>query len=162
MYTYTKPCRCLLVPIFAGLLVFAYAGIGSGEDEGGEGAGKGSPVKEEQWEKDLDRKIDTTIEVLKVIKTELKDVKSGDEAQQKSSEDEAALAEKLGKTVSKTASIWSKVRKIIRSRSEEKDEHGPADEKKVEWAKDLNKKLDKTIRAMQVMKEELDKIQEDQ
>ena len=82
---------------------------------------------------------------------------SDKKVQAKTGEEEAEeLGEKAGRAAGTMARIWRKIRDIIGV----KEGEGTTEDKD-EWSQDLSVKLDKTIAAMQGMKEELDKIKEE-
>ncbi|MFH1552910.1 MAG: hypothetical protein ABID83_04665 [Candidatus Omnitrophota bacterium] len=117
------------------------------------------PTAEEEaaWDKDLDKKIDTTIEVLKVIKEELKD----EQKQDLTAQEKADWSAKLRKAISKVARIWKKVKKATEPETKAPQQTVADSADKTRWNQDMSAKLDKTIEIMKTMKEELDKIGED-
>ncbi|MFC1480194.1 hypothetical protein ACFL5Y_01955 [Candidatus Omnitrophota bacterium] len=117
------------------------------------------PTAEEEaaWDKDLDKKIDTTIAVLKVIQEELKE----DQKEALTAQEEADWSVKLRKAISKVARMWKKVKKATEPEREAAQQTASAAADKTKWNRDLSAKLDKTIEIMKTMKEELNKIEED-
>ena len=122
-----------------------------------------APEKDEDWSKDLDKKIDTTIKVLQVIKEEVKDIeppaKSLKQGAGKAAAQEEDWTENLKRWIQRAARIWRKIRKVTAPAGAPA---GPAADDQAELTKDLSEKLAKTISAMQVIKEELDKISEEE
>ena len=119
---------------------------------------------DEDWAKDVDKKLDTTIKVLEVIKEELEDYKKTEEkapAVTSAREDaEANWAAKAAAAVRRLLRAWRKVKKV--TASEEggvKTPDTPAEEARM--TRDISNKLDQTIKAMTAIKAELDKMEED-
>ncbi len=114
---------------------------------------------------DLDKKLDKTIKVLQVIKRELKDLDLGEEPAAKAApqsaaaapEDESAWADNLRRLISKLRKILSAVRKVAAEVEDEPRAKSSTPAEQEALKKDLSDNLDKTIKAMQVIKEELDK-----
>lgn len=119
----------------------------------------------ESWDKDIDKKIDTTINVLKVLKEELKDVKKEEakDLNEKTakSRDEMQGIRDLSASVRKAMDRAKKIMvKLKKTAGEDGDVNVSGDEASKDidtLKKDLSGKLDKTIEAMKIMKEELDK-----
>ena len=122
----------------------------------------------EDWTKDVDKKIDTTIKVLTAIKSEMKDVKKEDLPSlpaggitAESADEVAETARKTSSLISKLIRAWNRVRKTADPEAKDTITAEQFDQQKDQWAKSISTKLDKTIAAMQVMREELDKIEAD-
>jgi len=121
--------------------------------------------QDEDWSKDIDKKLDTTIKILQVVKEEVKDLEPPPTAL-KTSAGRAASSEQdwagnLKAWIQRAARIWRKIRKATAPAGGGKP-LGPSQEEQEKLTKDLSDKLNKTIQAMQVIKEELDKISEEQ
>ncbi|MEA3489399.1 MAG: hypothetical protein U9R44_03530 [Candidatus Omnitrophota bacterium] len=136
-----------------------YAAVGGDEKQ------ENTAGEETVWSKDLDKKIDTTIKILQVIKEEVKDIQPAEKAAPKGGVKAPAAGEKgwsenYAKITAKMVRIWRKVRKITGGAAG----GVPATEQeKAELTRDISDKLGKTIQAMQAIKKELDKIdKEDQ
>ena len=129
------------------------------------GSEEPAPEKDEDWSKDLDKKIDTTIKVLQVIKEEVKDIEPPAAALKqgagKAAAQEEDWTENLKRWIQRAARIWRKIRKVT-APAGKPSPIGPAADDQAELTKDLSEKLAKTISAMQVIKEELDKISEEE
>ncbi|MDP8298281.1 MAG: hypothetical protein P9L88_00010 [Candidatus Tantalella remota] len=113
------------------------------------------------WQEDVDKKIDATIAILKIIQDEVKDMPVAAPAAVSAASAGAAVQPeevdwslKLKEAIKRISRVWRKLRKV-----EGVDEALP--EAPDEWAKDMDEKLDKTMKAMQVMRDELQKIQEE-
>jgi FtsZ-binding cell division protein ZapB len=115
---------------------------------------------EDEWVDDLDKKIDQTIEVLDVVKGELKELKEDEkEWQQAMAADENGnWVEVLRARVRIIAKIWKKLRKYIAEESETLRSAAKG-QKEPGWAKELSGRLDQTMKAMEVIKEELKEIE---
>lgn len=120
------------------------------------------------WNKDLDKKIDTTIKILKAVKEELPDKESADQAktlgqqQTPGKEEEPAWAGKMRSVAGKTTRIWKKTRKIIKSETGETEPLADSPEEEAEIRKDVSQKLGGLIDAMKIIKEELEKPVEEE
>ncbi len=114
-------------------------------------------TKDAEWGEDMSEKLDKTIKVLEVVKEELKDVKVTDNGKVTGAPGEKDLKEDMSKKVSTAVRIWRKIRAALRKEGEE-----PSPEEETKWIKDINAKLDKTMETMQAVKEELEKIEEEQ
>jgi hypothetical protein len=119
---------------------------------------------DEDWAKDVDKKLDTTIKVLEVIKEELDDYKKTEEKAAKVTsvrEDaEANWAARAAAAVRRLLRAWRKVKKV--TASEEGGVKAPdTSAEEARMTRDISNKLDQTIKAMTAIKTELDKMEED-
>ncbi|MGB2600851.1 MAG: hypothetical protein WBD00_07490 [Candidatus Omnitrophota bacterium] len=116
------------------------------------------------WTKDVDKKLDTTIKVLEVIKEELEDYKKSEEKAAKvKTPDEDAEANWAAKTVAAVRRMlraWRKVKEVTAPEDDAKTP-GTSDEDDAQMTRDISNKLDQTIKAMTAIKTELDKMEEE-
>lgn len=115
--------------------------------------------EEAAWNEDLDQKIDTTIKILQVIKEEVKDIQPPGRYGLAAPDSDWGAS--LSRWIRKISRAWRKIRKATRKEGTPEEKAAQAEET-VELTKDLSQKLDKTIRAMTVIREELEKIQEEE
>ncbi len=121
------------------------------------------PPEEEDvaWQEDIDKKIDATIAVLKIIQDEVKDMpqptpgaKVSTAAGTQAQVEEIDWSERFREAVKRMSRVWRKFKKM-------QAEYADHPEDTSDWAEDMDKKLDKTMQAMQAMRDELQKIQEE-
>lgn len=119
------------------------------------------------WPDDLSAKIDKTIQVLTVIKTEVKKMEAADKrsanASPKGSTDaEREEIEKLRVKLGAMIRIWKKTDKIMQEDASKAAKQGTytTDTAVDDAAKQLSNKIDTMIKAMEVIKEELDAADE--
>ena len=125
------------------LSIFSFGSLGLATD-----ADK-APIQEDtEWSEDMDAKIDTAIEVLGAVKEELKEYQKT-EAKLKGKEWEETVPQK----VSAIVRLWRRIRKIVGADKE------LTPEEEAKMTKELNERIDKTIKMMSAIKEELDKIE---
>ena len=123
------------------------------------------PRQDTDWSKDISDKIDRTIQVLDVVKEELKEIKKSDKLeaigkqQSAGGEKETSWADAIRGKLSAAVRIWRKVRKTVRTETE-KAQEGADMREDAEWARDLSDKLDKTAEAITVIRAELKEITE--
>jgi hypothetical protein len=117
------------------------------------------------WTKDVDKKLDTTIKVLEVIKEELEDYKKSEEKAAKvTTPDEDAEANWVAKTaaaVRRMLRAWRKVKEVTAPEEDAAKTPDTSDEDDAQMTRDISNKLDQTIKAMTAIKKELDKMEED-
>ena len=115
---------------------------------------------EDEWVEDLDKKIDQTIEVLDVVKEELKELKENEKEWQQAmaADDGGNWVEVFRARVRIIAKIWKKLRKYITEEAETL-RSGAEGQKEPSWAKERSGRLDQTMKAMEVIKEELKGIE---
>lgn len=111
--------------------------------------------EDKAWTEDLDKKLDVTIQMLNVIREELKDVEADTG---KKPQDEKDWVVVLRENIGKISRLWRKLRKVTEPGS---DQTKIASEDEARLTRDLSDRLNETIEAMKIMKEELDKIQSD-
>ena len=123
------------------------------------------PAEQADWKEDISDKIDKTVEVLGVVKEELKEMKEKEalEGEKPPIPGEGVnWADKIRGKVSAAIRIWRKVRETIKTETEKaKQEAAIEKESEAEWARDLSDKLDKTMQAITVIQEELKEIEEE-
>jgi hypothetical protein len=152
--------RFAVILIISVFCLVSFTNVGSVPAEDAKEKQQGTATEEDTARTgDLDKKIDTTIEILKVIKEELQETESSAKPVVKG-EEKAEWSDTLRKVISRISRIWKKVRKITASGDKKTQQTAAILEDRAEWNRDLSDKLDKTIEAMKVMKEELDKIEE--
>ena len=108
-----------------------------------------APQEDAEWSEDMDAKIDKAIEVLGVVKKELKEYQKT-EKQLKGKEPEETLPKKISALVR----LWRKLREVMGAGP------GMTPEEEAEMTKDLGAKIDKTIKVMSAIKEELEKSED--
>ncbi|MGD2279447.1 MAG: hypothetical protein PVH45_05080 [Candidatus Omnitrophota bacterium] len=115
---------------------------------------------EEEWAEELDKKIDKTIEVLDVVKEELKELKKDEKEWQRAMavDEEGSWAEALRARARIVAKFWKKLRKYIAEEAETLRSAAKG-QKEPSWAKELSGRLDQAMKAMEVIKEELGEIE---
>jgi len=117
------------------------------------------------WSEEVSDQIDKTIEVLDIVKEELKEMKKREDLKaagapkitDKGKDEE--WADVIRGKLSTSIRIWMRVKEVVREETEKAKGAASAQDDS-EWAKDLNKKLDETIEAIKVIKEELKEIEE--
>ncbi len=138
---------------------------GSGSTAPESAAPVSEAAKEDKaWSEEMDKKIDTTIEILNVIKKEIQDAKKDAEVSEKAkpaamvSEEESI--EKVADTAGRAAKVWNKVSKIVREKTDPGTDKGAASLPAVDdqWEKNVSKKLDKGIETMGAIKKALEKM----
>lgn len=126
----------------------------------------GSLAEDEYLKDDLSQTLDTTIKILSILKEELKTeesevstIKSGT----KDADAEGDWAETFSRLVRKITRVWKKIRKEVKptppglaKKGEDPGLEGEA------LTKDIKMKLDKTIKAMQVIQRELKKLEKEE
>ena len=115
------------------------------------------------WKEDFDKRIDATIQILNVVKEEINedDVDTVKLAVTQDSEDEdASLKDSVRTIIRKTGRVWKKVKEIV-SEDEDPEDEAVEDAREAAENKELSKKIETTIDIMQVMKEELDNLRDD-
>jgi len=103
----------------------------------------------------MESKVDTAIKVLGVIKEELKTEKSAKAST--GIQPEEQWTDSLQKNIQRIKKVWSELKEI---RDEEIRSSGGTPPSKAEdeaWKAEMKDKLDKSIKAMEVIKEELEK-----
>jgi hypothetical protein len=114
--------------------------------------------RDNQWIEDMEGKVDATINVLSVLKEELEQEKKSREQPVDTSED--AWVDSLRKNIKRIKRLWEEINKMQeeeRRRAGTPAARSPGDAG--QWADDMKNKLDKSIKAMQVIKEELDAME---
>lgn len=128
-----------------------------------------APEQQPPWAQDLDKKLDKTIEIMKILKDEMKDVKlkpTGTEAQKVTGAAGTGVVDKawldnLKTIIARLSSFWTKADKVVEPETADKD--AAAREKQVaDWSKNMSDKLTSAIEAMKVIKEEVEKMPETQ
>lgn len=119
------------------------------------------------WPEDLSEKVDKTIQVLTVIKKELKraealDKKQAAAAKKGQTDPDAEWIERLRVKLSAMIRMWKKTEKIMQEDAPGSPKTGAytTDAAADEAAKQLNKKIDTVIKAMEVLKEEIEAADE--
>lgn len=114
-----------------------------------------------------DEKIDTAIEILTVVKEELKESEKENAAAAATAVLSAAGAEDAGwkdtlrSSLSRLGRVWNKVKKITVKDAEDGSVTPVTQENEGITEEGLRSKLDKTIEAMKIIREELEKIKAD-
>ena len=116
---------------------------------------------DKDWAEDIDKKLDMTIKVLKVIKEEVKeDQKDQALAGQKTdATQEEQLGSKIGRWVAKMNRIW---RKLQEATKDEGQAPQAAREEDLIDDKEISDKLGQAIDMMSSIKKELDKDREEE
>ncbi|MFC1548728.1 hypothetical protein ACFL5E_02065 [Candidatus Omnitrophota bacterium] len=114
--------------------------------------------EDEDLVEDIDKKLDTTIKVLNVIKEELEEYKKSEAkaVPQQVGDADVNWAVRVAKAVVRTVKAWRKVQEVV----EPEIDRVKAEEDDAEMTRDISDKLDQTIKAMSAIKEELDKMEE--
>ncbi|MBD3425786.1 MAG: hypothetical protein GF409_00985 [Candidatus Omnitrophica bacterium] len=125
-----------------------------------------SGMEPEEWAEDMDEKIDTTIKVLNVVKEELEDYKraeaEGLSEAEKGEQSPEGFAARAAATIRRILRGWRKIRRATADDPDAADRATEQTYKRTEeMSRELSDKLDKTIRSMSAIKEELDKMEEE-
>lgn len=149
--------------------VFCFLLFGGVEPAPADNAGEKEPeaaaAKEAGWTEDLDAKIDKTIQVLDVVKEELKEYKKVQKASEAAArpgvpaEEEKAMAASLREKLRTALRVWRRVREVVKEETEAVRREEAVREE-AEWARSVSEKLDATIETIAVIKEELAEMEE--
>ena len=115
--------------------------------------------QDDAWIEDMEGKVSATIKVLSIIQNELEEEKKTREEPVDESPD--AWADSLRKNIQRIKRIWAEVQKM---KEEELKKSGTVSESKEDteqWTREMSEKLEKSIKAMQVIKEELDEMEKE-
>ncbi len=122
------------------------------------------------WTEDMDKKLDKSIEVLKVIREELKDVEAENVREKKAvsspakggqtsvTDENAEWGDNFRKMVTTAGRIWRKVKKVTMEELEEPRTAATSAATEERVDADISGKLNKAIEAMKVIKDEVDKM----
>ncbi|MFQ5952504.1 MAG: hypothetical protein ACE5JK_03760 [Candidatus Omnitrophota bacterium] len=155
MILFKQRVKYLFVPVVAVFCLVLFGPVQTGFT--------GSASEEADWSEDLENKINKTMKVLDVVKKEIKDYREREEAKSAPAQlgavtdEEESLADMLRGKLSRAIRIWRKLKEAVQEEAE-KAKQGKGTQEP-DWAKDLSKKLDKTIEAMTVIKEELEEVE---
>jgi hypothetical protein len=115
---------------------------------------------DEAWLENMEGKVNATINVLTVIKDEIeKEKKSRDQTPDASDDD---WAESFRKNIRTIKRLWAEIQKMEEEENKERGKTDHTPEETRQWTNEMKTKLDKSIKAMQVLKEELDSMEQEE
>ncbi|MBU0684144.1 MAG: hypothetical protein ABIH85_05940 [Candidatus Omnitrophota bacterium] len=115
-------------------------------------------------EKNVDKKLDAVINVLKSVQEEVKQLRKSegeDDFKAPKNDTQKNWARRFRKSVAKTKKLLVEIRKTVDSFSDEEENVDSMDDEQLKWTQDLDEKLDKTISAINIIREELKKTTEE-
>lgn len=156
----------LFVMTFMTVLSASFAATPAGAQQAAQTQGgyTSAPDDETAWPKDLSGKVDKTIQVLTVIKNELDNMKASEASAAKNAAPaasgaaaDAGWADRLKGKLSAILRMWNKTDQIINAPA---GSSAPATgtTEAGEMTKELKSKIDKAVQAMEVIKQELDAV----
>ena len=122
-----------------------------------------APNDESAWPKDLSGKVDKTIQVLTVIKNELDNMKESEQAAGSAAsaatgtDADAGWVDSLKGKLSAVLRMWKKTDQIINAPAGSSAQPGGT-AGSGEMTRELKTKIDKAVQAMEVIKQELDAV----
>lgn len=147
-------CKIIVVLILVG-----FAGVSFAAPQQ---SGSYSTADDGAWAEDMSKKIDKSIEVMDVIKQELKEYQQEQAKYEKTKYDtsEDAEAANMKNKVSTAVRIWRKIRNLT-ARGADKVADLRAKKQEEEAIKQIKSNLDKTMQIMQVIREELNEAEKE-
>ena len=156
----------VLIFILGSVVFFAVSAAEAQQAVRAQGGYTSAPDDEAAWPKDLSGKVDKTIQVLTVIKNELDNMKESEQASRSAAPAasgaaaDAGWVDSLKGKLSAILRMWKKTDQIINapagSSAQATGTTGSG-----EMTKELKSKIDKAVQAMEVIKQELDAVDEE-
>ena len=116
-------------------------------------------AQDKAWMNDMEGKVDATIKVLSLIKEELEEEKKQLSTPKDTSED--AWIESLRKTIQSLKRVWDEVKEIRKEELNKTETLSFDETDQQEWTDQMSDKLEKSIKAMQIIKDELDEMEKE-